>query len=229
MMKIIDPHLHLFDLEQGDYQWLKAENPPFWSDKKIIASNFAETDLQLSSPFELAGFVHIEAGFDNSKPWREIAWLEETCSLPFRSIAGINLLLPSNEFQQVLDKLVVNHPEDKRIQQAVSEMLEGTFSYKNKIRARNLNKRGIKQVESGSFTTAIDTFKSALTETPKHPGLNLNLIQTLLKTNQQSPLSQEDIKLCELCIERTKHITNNHQQYKRFIKLSETVCTLSNK
>ena len=105
MMKIIDPHLHLFDLEQGDYQWLKAENPPFWSDKKIIASNFAETDLQLSSPFELAGFVHIEAGFDNSKPWREIAWLERTCSLPFRSIASINLLLPSNEFQQTLDKL----------------------------------------------------------------------------------------------------------------------------
>ena len=67
--------------------------------------NFTEKDLHLSSPFELAGFVHIEAGFDNSKPWREIAWLERTCSLPFRSIAGINLLLPSNDFQQTLDKL----------------------------------------------------------------------------------------------------------------------------
>jgi L-fuconolactonase len=105
MMKIIDPHLHLFNLKQGDYQWLKAENPPFWSDKKIINHSFTETDLQLSSSFELAGFVHIEAGFDNQQPWREIAWLERTCSLPFRSIAGINLLLPSNEFQQTLDKL----------------------------------------------------------------------------------------------------------------------------
>jgi L-fuconolactonase len=105
MMKIIDPHLHLFDLEEGEYQWLKAENPPFWSDKKVITHNFTEKDLQLSSLFELAGFVHIEAGFDNQQPWREIAWLEETCSLPFRSIASINLLLPSKEFQQVLDKL----------------------------------------------------------------------------------------------------------------------------
>ena len=105
MIKIIDPHLHLFNLKQGDYQWLKAENPPFWSDKKIINHSFTEKDLQLSSPFELAGFVHIEAGFDNQQPWREIAWLEKTCSLPFRSIAGINLLLPSNEFQQTLDKL----------------------------------------------------------------------------------------------------------------------------
>lgn len=105
MMKIIDPHLHLFDLEQGDYQWLEADSPPFWADKKIIKHSFTEKDLQLSSPFELTGFVHIEAGFDNRNPWREIAWLERTCSLPFRSIAGINLLLSSNDFQQTLDKL----------------------------------------------------------------------------------------------------------------------------
>jgi len=105
MMKIIDPHLHLFDLEQGDYQWLKAESPSFWSDKNIINHSFTEKDLLLSSPFKLAGFVHIEAGFDNQQPWREIAWLERTCSLPFRSIAGINLLLSSSDFQQTLDKL----------------------------------------------------------------------------------------------------------------------------
>jgi len=105
MMKIIDPHLHLFNLEQGDYQWLKADNPPFWPDKKKIFHSFTEKDLQLPPPLELTGFVHIEAGFDNQQPWREIIWLEMSCSLPFRSIASINLLLPSNEFQQVVDKL----------------------------------------------------------------------------------------------------------------------------
>ena len=105
MMKIIDPHLHLFNLAQGDYQWLKADNPPFWPDKKIIVKNVTEKELHLSAPFEMAGFVHIEAGFDNQQPWREIAWLESTCSLPFKSIAGINLLLPTNEFQQALKKL----------------------------------------------------------------------------------------------------------------------------
>jgi len=105
MVKIIDPHLHLFNLEQGDYQWLKADNPPLWSDKKSIAKSFTEQDLHLPYPFELAGFVHIEAGFDNQQPWREIAWLESTCTLPFSSIAAINLLSPSKEFQQTLGKL----------------------------------------------------------------------------------------------------------------------------
>ena len=30
---------------------------------------------------ELKGIVHIEAGFDNSAPWREIEWLEQTVDL----------------------------------------------------------------------------------------------------------------------------------------------------
>jgi predicted TIM-barrel fold metal-dependent hydrolase len=105
MIKIIDPHLHLFNLEQGDYHWLKADKPPFWPDKKRIEQSFSENNLHVSSPLKLVGFVHIEAGFDNQEPCREIAWLEGACSLPFRSIAGINLLLPSSEFQNVLDKL----------------------------------------------------------------------------------------------------------------------------
>lgn len=85
--KIIDPHLHLFNLEQGDYAWLKPHNPPFWPDKHLINKSFVETDLLLQSPNQLAGFVHIEAGFDNQQPWREIDWLQRHCTLPFKSVA----------------------------------------------------------------------------------------------------------------------------------------------
>jgi len=105
-MKIIDPHVHLFDLEKGDYQWLKASNPPFWPDKKRINQNFTESDLALSSPFELAGFVHIEAGFNNNQPWQELEWLELHCKKPFKSVASIDLTLSSQAFTQVLDKLL---------------------------------------------------------------------------------------------------------------------------
>ncbi|MEW6991225.1 amidohydrolase [Colwelliaceae bacterium 6441] len=97
-MDIIDPHLHLFNLEQGQYNWLKPENPPFWPDKHTINQNFSEKDLQLNNNLTLKGFVHIEAGFDNNQPWREIAWLEKNCQRPFKTIAGINLLLGSKAF-----------------------------------------------------------------------------------------------------------------------------------
>ncbi len=104
-MKIIDPHLHLFDLNQGDYFWLQENNPPFWPDKHLISKNFSEQDLTLSSPFELAGFIHIEAGFNNQQPWQEIIWLENYCKLPFRSIAFIDITLNESQFSKQLTKL----------------------------------------------------------------------------------------------------------------------------
>ncbi|AZQ85355.1 amidohydrolase [Colwellia sp. Arc7-635] len=105
-VNIIDPHLHLFDLSQGDYSWLKPECPPFWSDKNVIAKSFSEQNLTLSAPLALAGFVHIEAGFDNEQPWREIAWLENTCHLPFRSIALLDITLSKALFLQQLKTLI---------------------------------------------------------------------------------------------------------------------------
>jgi predicted TIM-barrel fold metal-dependent hydrolase len=102
IMKIIDPHLHLFDIEQGDYYWLKPESSPCWPDKNLIHKTFTELDLSLTSPFELAGFVHIEAGFDNNEPWRELAALEQSCNKPFSAVANIDLTLSCEDFTRSL-------------------------------------------------------------------------------------------------------------------------------
>lgn len=104
-MKIIDPHLHLFDLELGHYQWLKVENTPCWPDKQLINKSFDETDLTLTEPLSLSGFVHIEAGFDNKQPWRELAALEQSCNKPFRAIANIDLTSSSQHVNTVIEKL----------------------------------------------------------------------------------------------------------------------------
>jgi L-fuconolactonase len=103
-IKIIDPHLHLFDLNLGEYGWLNPQNPPHWHDKQKIARNYDEQDLILAKDMSLAGFVHIEAGFDNHQPWREIDWLESVCRLPFKSIACTDLT--STNFANNLKKLV---------------------------------------------------------------------------------------------------------------------------
>lgn len=104
-MKIIDPHIHLFDINQGDYYWLKPDNPPFWVDKSLINRNFNECDLQLASPNALSGFVHIEAGFNNVEPQREIQWLESTLTTPFRSIAYLDITLSSSLFLKAINQL----------------------------------------------------------------------------------------------------------------------------
>lgn len=105
-MKIIDPHLHLFDLTKGDYKWLKSDNAPFWSDKKVINKNFSVNDIHLTMPKTLAGFVHIEAGFDNEQPWREQQWLSDTIKhTPFSTVAFIDITADSADFTHQLIQL----------------------------------------------------------------------------------------------------------------------------
>lgn len=108
-MKIIDPHIHLFNLEQGDYHWLKTSNSPFWPDKYLINRSFKESELILASSIELSGFIHLEAGFDNNKPWQELEMLEQTCNKPFRAIANIDLTVSSKEFTKNIERLTSLH------------------------------------------------------------------------------------------------------------------------
>ncbi|WP_371373763.1 amidohydrolase [Thalassotalea aquiviva] len=100
--KIIDPHLHFFALAEGDYHWLKPENPPFWPDKSRINHPYQQQDIT-SSNVPIAGFVHIEAGFDNTSPENEIRWLEQHATLPFKSIAFCDL--GASDFTQQLARL----------------------------------------------------------------------------------------------------------------------------
>jgi predicted TIM-barrel fold metal-dependent hydrolase len=122
-LRIIDPHLHFFNRNQGSYHWLTSGNPPFWPDKHILQRDFSLADLAFESSHTrlkntcngdeniiLVGFVHIEAGFDNSKPWRELEYLQtftadNSIPLTSRTIASVNLLDKPKVFKQTLAKL----------------------------------------------------------------------------------------------------------------------------
>lgn len=127
-MKIIDSHLHLFDLSQGDYHWLKLENQPLWPNKTLINQNFTESDLSLKAPLSIAGFVHIEAGFDNNKPWRELAYLEANCQLPFKSIAYLDITKTSAACIADLNKLQ-QHRSFVGIRYIIDENAEQIFNH----------------------------------------------------------------------------------------------------
>jgi len=108
-IKIIDPHLHLFNRSRGDYHWLKTQNPPFWSDKSIIQQDFSIDDINKSllvnNKIKLSGFIHIEAGFDNTQPWRELEYIESLDCQSNRTIASIDLLATPEHFQATLKRL----------------------------------------------------------------------------------------------------------------------------
>ncbi|MCU7553063.1 amidohydrolase family protein [Alteromonas sp. ASW11-19] len=90
-MRFIDPHIHLFSQARGNYQWLAADNPPFWPQKAALRRDVSEHELNVPG---MQGYVHIEAGFDNVRPWREVHWLQQHCRLPMRVIGSVALSSP---------------------------------------------------------------------------------------------------------------------------------------
>ena len=94
-MRILDPHCHLIDLTLGEYAWLRDD---------VICRSVDEASLSLPAPLDLHGIVHIEAGFDNTRPWREVDWLNDTVSMPMRAVAGVDLL--SETFDATLEALL---------------------------------------------------------------------------------------------------------------------------
>jgi len=128
LCEIIDPHLHLFNLQQGEYGWLKPQNAPYWPDKHVINKNFVEADLLLPAPNRLSGFVHIEAGFDNQQPWREIDWLQRHCTLPYKSVAyaditAITFTEHINQLKVRKSVVGIRHILDEQAEEILSSIL----------------------------------------------------------------------------------------------------------
>lgn len=108
---IVDPHLHLWQLNHGHYHWLRQQNPPNWPEKSLLQQDFLVEDLHLAAPFRLAGLVHIEAGFDNTRPERELAWLgSQQVSCPYRAVAFLDLSQSLPRIETALQALLAYHP-----------------------------------------------------------------------------------------------------------------------
>lgn len=127
--KIIDPHVHFFDLEKGEYAWLKSDAPPFWENKHLIAKNFGPESLVLNEQIQLAGFVHIEAGFNNHKPEAELAWLNSINS-ECKAIACADLTLPRSDYLSNL-QACAQFPSFKGVRHILDENVNTILSHNN--------------------------------------------------------------------------------------------------
>lgn len=104
---IFDPHIHLIAYQQGQYEWLKQDAPPFWPQKKQLRRDFTSQDLALTQGLTLAGACHIEAGFDNQHPESELQLLAKQ-HFNGVAISYADIALPPPLFTEQLNGL--KHP-----------------------------------------------------------------------------------------------------------------------
>ncbi len=128
-----------------------------------------------------------------------------------------------SEAEQILSDLAQNNADNQQLLNQIEELLDEPVSNDKKLRARKLNKDGIAAFEAGNLEEAILVFEDALKHTPKHPALNLNLVQVILKQVGQAPSSAQLLRRCQACLANVKHIPPQHRQYKRYQHLVKKV------
>ena len=93
------------------------------------------------------------------------------------------------------------------------------MGFRDKLKARTLNRDGIKAFESGNLELAVETFEKALDIVPGHAALNLNMTQVLMKEYESHGRDPELLKRCEACLDRLSGLPEQHRQFRRYLAL----------
>lgn len=131
-----------------------------------------------------------------------------------------------SQAEQLLSNLASQHGANQAILNDIEELLDEPVSLQKKVKARKLNKQGIGAFESGDLPEAIKVFEEALAVTPKHPALNLNIVQVMLKQIKQQGGNPELKRKCDTCLKNVAHIPEQHRQHKRYLHLRKKVDAL---
>lgn len=131
--------------------------------------------------------------------------------------------------QKLLVELGERHPDDAALRAKIEELLEEPVGLKEKMQARESNRQGIKAYEQGNYPEAIQHFQAALSITPRHKALNLNLVQALIKVFEETQASPRLLDHCDNALQRVGNLDEQHRQYKRWQYLTNKLQSIKHK
>lgn len=104
---IIDPHHHLWDLEENYYPWLTDEfAPAAFGDYSAICTSYRIEDFLADAKNQnIVKSVHLDVGFDPADPVGETAWLQSVADkheFPHGIVGYADLASP--EVEEILDR-----------------------------------------------------------------------------------------------------------------------------
>lgn len=133
-LKIIDTHIHLWDLEKHHYPWLVEPIQHFAGDFSALAKSYLYSDLHNdASGFDLQKCVHIQAEFDHDEdPVIETAWLQSVADnptsrgMPHGIVAFADMSAP--DVEEILARHV-EHPNMRGIRQMLNFAEDPAFRF----------------------------------------------------------------------------------------------------
>jgi len=122
------------------------------------------------------------------------------------------------EAKELLGTLSQRCADNPALLQKIENLLDEPVGFQQKLKARGLNRDGIKAFEANELDGAIRIFNEALSIVPDHAALNLNLCQVLMKKNQGSDDSTL-LKQAQKHLDRLENLPEQHRQYRRLVSL----------
>ena len=120
----------------------------------------------------------------------------------------------------ILAQVSLLHAGDEKVMQRVAQIREEPVSAGRASERRELNREGIKLVESGDFEGAIvySPMRWSIRQGILH---NLNLVQVIVKSMENRQTDAQSLDLAKQCLGRLGNLSESHRQYARYQHLKQ--------
>ena len=129
-LRVVDPHIHWWNLERLHYPWLADPKMTFGGDNRLLATTYEPAQFNADTAgVEVLAVVHVDAGHDAANPLAETRWLQslaEGFGRPMGIVAYADLSKPD------VDALLIahaDHPNVRGIRQILNVHTDPHYDY----------------------------------------------------------------------------------------------------
>lgn len=143
-----------------------------------------------------------------------------TPEISFEMGKALYVLDRKDEANTIFNELIVaNRRKNKTLVAKVQAFMDEPVGNNARAQAKKYNMLGLTLYDESRYEEALEAFVKAQGFSPKHPGLNMNLVQTTFKIMSDQGTKNDLVGLCSDALERIRHISAQHRQYRRYQSL----------
>jgi tetratricopeptide (TPR) repeat protein len=117
--------------------------------------------------------------------------------------------------EQLLREVMKKYPEQKELLEKIHSIIDSPIPFHQRIIIAELNRKGRSEYDAGLYEDALASFRKALEIYPKHPAINLNAVQVMLKMIEAGQRSPNAYREAKQYLDASVSLEPEHPEYER--------------